>query len=214
MIVAYNTDMKLFLSSYHLGNDPTKLAPLFSENKRVGVIMNACDYKNHAERDERLAQELRELSEIGLRPEELDLREYFNGEKDINETLRSFGGVWVRGGNVFVLRRAMKQSGFDSALKEISKDPLFVYAGFSAGPCVISPTLKGYALVDDPNLVPEGYEKEIPWDGLNYIPYVFEPHYKSNHPEAAMVDKEVEQLEKQGIPYKTVKDGEVIISET
>lgn len=210
----YNTSMKLYLSSYHLGDDPTKLAPLFSENKRVAVIMNACDYKNKKEREEKLSYELRELAQIGLQPEELDLRNYFNREKNIYEKLRSFGGVWVRGGNVFILRRAMKQSGFDKAITEISKDASFVYAGFSAGPCVISPTLRGYAQVDDPHLVPEGYEKEIIWDGLNFIPYVFEPHYKSDHPEAAMVEKEVEYLEKNGIPYKTVRDGEVIISET
>ena len=37
------------------------------------------------------------------------------------------------------------------------------------------------------------------------------PHYKSDHPESEDIDKEVEYCDKNNIPYKTLRDGEVMI---
>lgn len=206
--------MKLYLSSYRLGDHPEQLGAMLGENKKVMVISNAL-FSTDAER---LAQgrerEINDLRGIGLDPEELDLREYFGKSKDLEEKLYGYGLIWVRGGNVFILRRAMRQSGFDTILRELAKSDDIVYGGYSAGICVIGPTLKGIELVDDPSIVPVGYESEVIWDGIGLVDFSFAPHYRSDHPESAAIEKVVEFYQEHHMKYRALKDGEVIISST
>lgn len=202
--------MRLFLSSYKVGNQPDKLLSLVGANKRAAIIINAHDYKPAEERAEKAIDELSELSSLGFEPFELDLRDYF--DKPFNGSLLdNVGLVWVRGGNVFVLRLAMKLSGFDVFLKDALQKDLFVYGGYSAGGCVLSPSLQGYDIVDDATLTQTTYGLEPDYSALGIIDYAFEPHYKSDHPESADIDKEIEKLERLGLPYKTLHDGEVIL---
>jgi len=205
--------MKLFLSSYQLGDNPEKLASLTFSNKKIAVIANASDFKPLEEREQKVKEEFDSLIEIGLLPEELDLRDYFGKQQDLKKILNQFGLVWVKGGNTFILRRAFAQSGFDKLLIEKISDSDFIYAGYSAGSCVITPTLKGLELVDDPNAIPQGYNPEIIWEGLGFVDYCIAPHFKSNHPESEMVDETVEYFKKNNLPYKTLRDGEVITTE-
>jgi dipeptidase E len=203
--------MKLYLSSYRLGNEPQKLAELFSDNKNIAVIGNAMDFVDDLTRKEKIEDSFAELKNIGLIPEEIDLRNYFEKQNELNKKLNNFGAVYVRGGNSFILRRAMSESGFDKIIKEKNNDLNFIYAGYSAGICVLSPTLQGIEFVDDPNIVPKGYKAEIIWDGLNIINDILVPHYRSDHPESAMVEKEAEYYTKNKINFTTLRDGEVII---
>lgn len=205
--------MKLYLSSYRLGNSSEKLVKLLSDNKRIAVIANAMDFVDNLQRKESTEQSIIEIRNIGLLPEEIDLRDYFGKQKELSRKLNNFGAVYIRGGNTFILRRAMLQSGFDNLIKEKNKDPSFVYAGYSAGICVLSLTLYGLELVDNPNIVPQEYNKKIIWDGLDIIDYSIAPHYKSDHPESRMVDKEVKYFIENKMPFKTLRDGEVIIKE-
>jgi dipeptidase E len=112
---------------------------------------------------------------------------------------------------VFILRKAFQQSGLDKILPEKVKNNQLVYAGYSAALYIISPSLKGAEIVDDKNKNAKGYENEIIWDGLGLINYSVAVHYKSNHPESALIDKEVEYYKEKEIPFKTLKDGEVLI---
>lgn len=203
--------MKLYLSSYRLGDNPEKLVELFSDNKKIAVIANAMDFVDDFQREESTKQSIMELRNLGLLPEEIDLRDYFGKQEELNKKLNNYGAVYVRGGNTFVLRRAMLQSGFDKLIEERSINPDFIYAGYSAGICVLSPTLHGLELVDNPNIVPQGYKQKIIWDGLNIIDYSIAPHYKSDHPESGSVDKEVEYFIKHNMPFKTLHDGEIIV---
>jgi dipeptidase E len=206
--------MKLYLSSYHLGNNPKLLLNLIGENKNVAMIPNAMDFMTDLKLlKEKLDENLNELKRLGLKPEIVDLRNYFNGVGNIADEMSKFGLIWVRGGNTFVLRRAFKQSGFDKWLLSQKNNKDLVYGGYSAGCCVLSPTMKGLDIVDEPYSVPEDYDKEVIWEGLGLIDFVFVPHYKSNHPESVKVDETVEYYQKEGISYKTVRDGEVIITE-
>lgn len=206
--------MKLYLSSYRLGDNPQALADLAGSNKKAAVIANAMDFLTDQDgRKESVDREIADLEALGLQPAEVDLRKYFGKPDELKEKLSEYGMVWVRGGNTFILRRAYAYSGFDELLKEKLPDPDFVYAGYSAGICILSPSLKGLDIVDDPNLVPEGYEAEIIWEGLDLVDYAFAPHYLSNHPEAEAVSRLVEYNVKNGIAYKALRDGEVIISQ-
>ena len=202
--------MKLYLSSYNLGDNPEKLLELVTD-KKIAVIANASDLKTVDERIQKVKEEFNQLIEIGLQPEELDLRDYFGRQNQLKKKLNEFKTVWVKGGNTFVLRRAMAQSGFDKLIKEKINDSDFVYAGYSAGSCVVTPTLKGLEIVDDPITVPIGYNPDVIWEGLGFVDYSIAPHYKSNHPESAMVDETVKYFVERKMPHKTLRDGEVII---
>ncbi len=203
--------MKLYLSSYYLGNDPAKFADLFGDNKKVAIVMNAADVFGSAKRPDYLNREVASLATIGLEADELDLRDYFNDHDALVSNLKHYGGVWVVGGNSFSLRRAMHQSGFDHIVSKLVRAGEFVYGGFSAGAVAATPTLKGIELVDDPNMVPEGYDSEIIWEGLGLYGFSIAPHFKSDHPESAAIDRVVDYFESEGMPFKTLHDGEVIV---
>jgi dipeptidase E len=203
--------MQLYLSSYHLGDHPESLAELFS-NKKVALISNAVDYSTDQERNNLTqGQELRDLRSIGLNPTELDLREFFGQPERLSSELAQFGGIWIRGGNCFVLRRAMRYSGLDTLILAQTNNPNFVYAGYSAGACVAGPTLRGLELVDDEVITPPQYNPEIIWEGLNVVPFSIAPHYKSDHPESDDIDRVVEFFERNEMPYKALRDGEVYL---
>ena len=153
------------------------------------------------------------LIEVGFQAEHLDLRTYFNKEAQLRDKVDQFGALWASGGNVFVLRQAMKLSGLDIILKELSETDDFLYGAYSAGVCVLSPSLDGYQIVDDATSTPYSELQQIIWEGLGIIDFTFLPHYKSEHSEAAAIDKELEYCKEKGISYRTLSDGEVIIIE-
>jgi dipeptidase E len=202
--------MKLYLSSSRLGNHPEKLVSLFSLKPHVAVIFNAKDYLPELERKERLNEQIESLKSIGIESVELDLRKFKNAES-LKTELQKYNGLWVVGGNSFLLRRAMLDSGFDLVIKKLIKDENFVYAGYSAGSVVTGKIMRGFELVDDMNAVKSIYNSEIVWDGLDIIPYSIAPHYQSGHHESANIEKVVEYFIKENIPYKILKDGQAII---
>lgn len=207
--------MKFYLSSYKIGNEIERLKTLIPVNKKTAFISNAVDYKNDAQkRAEGEMLDMDQLRQVGLDPELLDLRNYFGKSKELKKKLDEFGVIWVKGGNVFVLRQAMKLSGFDDILKDLfDNNANILYGGYSAGICILCPTLKGMELVDSPNENPYNELKEIIWDGLGVVDYQISVHYKSDHPESANTDKEIEYYINNEIAFKALHDGEVIIIE-
>ncbi|MDQ3065327.1 MAG: peptidase E [bacterium] len=203
--------MKLYLSSYFLGNHPEELAKLVGSNKKVGIVMNAADIYGNEKHPTYLANETEKMKTIGLDAEELDLRNYFNNNEALEAKLESYGLVWVMGGNTFALRQAMRMSGFDLIIKDLVADEALVYGGFSAGSVVATQTLKGIELVDYPKQMPEGYNKEIIWEGLGFVDFSIAPHYRSEHPESEAIEKVVQYFRDNKLPYKALRDGEVLI---
>ncbi len=206
--------MKYYLSSFKLGDHAKKLVEMVGEGNKIAVIPNALDFATDLDRKNKSIQsELDALTALNLKPEILDLQDYFGREKDLEELLTQYKGLWIRGGNVFVLRVAMFRSGLDEIVKRKSKLNDLVYAGYSAGVCVLAPSLKGFEIVDDVSQVEKAYGSAVIWEGLNLLDFVFEPHYKSDHPESAAVDKEIEYLIANKILFKAFRDGEVLILE-
>lgn len=207
-----NHRVRLYLSSFRVGNSPDALVGLLGEGRRTAVIANACDSFPRDARIESTRQEMERLAAIGLQPEELDLRDYFGAEpKAVAAATAGFDLVWLRGGNAFVLRRALHQSGADVALLAMLRSDTIVYGGYSAGACVLTPSLRGIEMVDDPNDVPPGYDAAIMWDGLDVVPYAIAPHYRSDHPESAAVDNLVAHYTEQRVPFKALRDGQVVV---
>ncbi len=202
--------MRLYLSSFRIGNKPEELLKLLGTGRRTALILNAMDFMNAKDRADDFGREAERLKVIGLEPTEVDLREYFGKPNELKQKLSEFDLIWVRGGNAFVLRRAFKQSGADAVIPELLSEDRIVYGGYSAGIDMLTPSLHGAELVDDPHIIPEGYDTEIVWECLDLLPYSIAPHYKSDHPESAAIDKSVEYLIDNHLPFIALRDGEVI----
>lgn len=206
--------MKLYLSSYKLGNKAEKIQSLISHNKPLAYISNALDFSNDLERRKASEQgDIDDLKSVNVSVETLDLRNYFNKEQELKRKLINYGGIWVRGGNVFVLRQAFKLSGLDKIITELKNDTDFFYGGYSAGVCVLAETLKGIDLVDDPSMYPYDEVKETVWDGVGLLGYSIAPHYDSEHKESEDIDNVVRYFIENKMLFKALSDGDVIISE-
>jgi dipeptidase E len=67
---------------------------------------------------------------------------------------------------------------------ELLRRDAIVFAGYSAGPCVLAPSLAGLELVDDPEEVQETYGVAPIYTGLGILDFAFVPHFESpGHPE-------------------------------
>lgn len=207
--------MNYYLSSYKIGGkkEIQQLKDLIPPNRRTAYVSNALDFSDDFERRKQSEQsDIYELKSVGLKVENFDLRNYFDKPEKLENDLRQYGVIWVRGGNVFVLRQAMKLSGFDKVLKKFAKeDSDILYGGYSAGICVLAPSLKGLRLVDDVTKHPYSSHDEVIWEGLKLIDYEIIPHYKSDHPETELINRVVEEYKKSGTPYRTLSDGQAII---
>lgn len=206
--------MNLYLSSYRIGQSSADLAKLHGTG-RAFVVSNALDFSRDAERRQNgLAREIEDLRQCGIVAEPLDLRSFFHKPQLLGKRLEEASMLWVVGGNTFLLRRAMAQSGLDAILATKREDPNFLYAGYSAGVCVLSPLLEGIHLADNPQAKADGFTGEILWSGLGLINYYFVPHFRCDHPESAAMEDVVAFYDVKGLPYRTVADGQVIIDRT
>lgn len=208
--------MKFYLSSYKIGNEEHKLIDMTKNgNKKVAFINNPLDFATDLERKRKSdAMDIADLRRLGFSVDILDLKKYFHNSEGLEEKLQAYDVIWVRGGNTFVLAQAMKLSGLDEMINRFYRvHKNIVYGGYSAGACILGPTLKGIDFVDDPNPKPFGEEHQTVWDGLHILDYAIAPHYQSDHPESEDIDKYIEYMIHHKIPFKALKDGEVIIIE-
>lgn len=195
--------MRLYLSSFRLGAHPGRLLGLAS-GRRIAVVANAMDVQPAAERAAGVQREFSDLGALGLDVAELDLR-----QPDAVGQLAGFDTVWVRGGNVFVLRRVLADSGADEVLIDLIQRNAIVYAGYSAGACVLAPDLTGLERVDDIKAVTNPLTT-----GLSLLDRPFVPHVRSpGHPETAACDALAAAYAGAGRRHWALRDGEVLIVE-
>jgi dipeptidase E len=202
--------MRLYLSSFELGDQLEELVALAGSAKRAAIVLNALDHRLER-RAGWLKEETDKLVGLGFSEVELDLRRYFGAPDRLKRFLSNVDLVWINGGNAFIFRRAMKQSGFDMLIKSAVARDEIVYAGFSAGAVIACDSLKGLELTDDPQEVPPGYDANIVWEGLGFVPFALAVHFRSDHLESESVDREIAFYEAAGIPYRTLRDGEVLV---
>jgi dipeptidase E len=205
--------VRLYLSSFRMGDHPEHLLALIGQDsRRAVVIANAMDDAPTDVRRAGVELELAALAGVGLDAVELDLRDYFGQGQGLRRDLARVGMAWLRGGNVFTLRYALHRSGADAVLGELLAADALVYAGYSAGSCVLSPSLQGLELVDDPGAVARAYGSQPVWDGLALLTEAFVPHYQSpGHPETAAIELVVTRYRAEGIPYRALHDGQALL---
>ena len=206
--------MRLYLSSFRFGDAFQQLLDMAGQGARAGIVMNAVDFIPQEQR-EAYARNVYDpgaiLRQHGLQASDLDLRAYFGDTEGLARALAELDLVWVAGGNSFLLRRAMRQSGFDRVGVELIKQDKLIYGGWSAGAVVACPDLRGIDLIDDPNQLAEGYDPAPVYDGLNLIGFHLVPHYESDHPESEAAGRTAAYLLDHALPYRTLKDGDVLI---
>src|SRR5699024_5642602 len=176
--------MKFYLSSFKIGSEGQKLKEITKNgNKKVAYINNALDFATDLERRNKSdATDISDLERLGFAVDILDLKQYFHNTDELEEKLDHYDVIWVRGGNTFVLAQAMKLSGFDKIIKKYYKEKRdILYGGYSAGACILGPTLKGIHMVDEPELKPYGNEHHTIWEGLHILDYTIAPQYKLEH---------------------------------
>jgi dipeptidase E len=205
--------MRLYLSSFRLGNHAKVLTEMAGPGGRALVIANAIDHYPASDRQRRVADEIAALSTLGFDTAELDLRIYFGDRDGLRRRFESCSLLWVRGGNPFLLLRALRQSGCDAIVRTALLTDAFVYGGYSAGVSVLTTSLRGIENVDDPELLAEGYDasQPVPWDGLDLLPYSVAPHYRSDHPESPMIERTVQHYIDHHVLFRALRDGQVIV---
>jgi dipeptidase E len=206
--------MRLYLSSYRLGDHAEKLSALMRGGQCIAAIGNALDFipaDTRRNYEATIYSPIEEFAELGFEAENLDLRDYFGRPERLAGHLRSFDLVWVLGGNAFLLRRAMRQSGFDGVIRDMLAADAIAYGGFSAGAVTVTPTLRGIELMDEPEMLAEGYDADIIWEGLGLVDFSIVPHYRSDHDEAEAAEKAVAWFAENGLPFKTMRDGDVFV---
>ena len=226
--------MRLYLSSERLGERSGALLAMVAEvrqeklrdfsgsadrpannsSPRVAIIANGYDHGGPIARDfygAEIYDPVPEFRSLGLEPEEIDLRAHFGDPQSLKARLSAYDLVWVMGGNSFILRRAMRSSGFDTVIRDLLEADAIAYGGYAAGAIVAGPSLRGMELMDDPWEVPAGYDESLIWHGLGLTPFAIVPHYRSRHPDAAAAEKIVSYMEARKVRHRTLSDGEVIV---
>ncbi|NUS95402.1 MAG: type 1 glutamine amidotransferase-like domain-containing protein [Nocardia sp.] len=202
--------MRLFLASYRFGAHYDVFAALAGNPGPIAVIANACDAWGRA-RAAAVTSELIPLRNLGFRPEEVDLREYTGCTAELRRRLAQFPVVWVRGGNTFVLRAQFARSGADRIIPELLAADALLYAGYSAGACVLSPDLTGLETADDPAEVRPACGIEPIWDGLGVVDRPIVPHLGSPTDPEGAGDEFAARLRAAGTPHWPLTDSDVVV---
>jgi dipeptidase E len=203
--------MRLYLASANLGVAPERVLEIVEPGARVAVIVNAWD-GDPGSRAEEASHMLAQFSELGLEARELDLRDHVADASDarLSRRLAGVGLVFAHGGNTFVLRRAMRASGFDGVIRRLVGEDRLAYGGESAGAIVAGPTLRGLELGDDPSVVPAGYRPDVEWSGLGLVDFVPLPHADTDWwAQKALLVRAA--LAGQGVAARLLGDDDVIV---
>ncbi|MGP5090252.1 Type 1 glutamine amidotransferase-like domain-containing protein [Brachybacterium tyrofermentans] len=105
----------------------------------------------------------------------------------------------------------MARSGLDELIVEGLRRDAFVYAGFSAGACVLAPSLAGLEQCDPvEDCVAE--HGAVRFDGLGILDRPVVPHLESpDHPESALLGKVAAGYSEAGQLFWGLRDGDALV---
>lgn len=141
------------------------------------------------------------VKEEGYNFEEIDIKD--KSEEELKEFFKDKNVVHIEGGNTFYLLKTIRETGFDTILKELINEGK-VYIGTSAGSYVACSTIE----VSTWNKDGKDRFGITDYTALNLVPFVLKVHYKD----------EMEEQVKEGIktlkcPIRILRDGQGIIVE-
>ena len=88
--------MRLYLSSFDVGDCPEELVALTGPGRRAAIILNALDHRPQA-RSDWLERQAGKLAGLGFGVVELDLRHYFGVTDRLRRVLAELDLVWING---------------------------------------------------------------------------------------------------------------------
>ncbi len=165
------------------------------KNLKVAFIPNARDL-TIPEKRQHATENLGKIVSLGFDVEEIDL---LNTDKTaLKKLLKTKDVIWMHGGFVSNLAKAMQVSGLTGYLDELLEDGL-MYVGSSAGSMVLGESLDvavWFGGDEDPET--KNYK------GLGFINFHIYSHYNSE------LKKEILKFAKQGETYYLLEDGQSI----
>jgi dipeptidase E len=170
------------------------------------VIANAADDLDPARRVARVERELADLTGIGLVPHEVDLRDHFDGTDRLAAALEAHDALWVLGGNAIALRTAFAASGADVVVTERLQRDSLVYAGYSAGGCILGPPA-ALSVASLGNPLP-GYPEHPVETGLGLVPFAIVPHFDR---EVAASTGLANHYVDHHTPFIALRDGQAVV---
>lgn len=201
--------MRLYLSSYQLGERSDLLPQMIRGERRGRVIANALDGYDEDRRRRDGYRQIAALAELGLEATDLDLRDH--DRSSIGAEVGEPDFLWVRGGNVFTLRMAMARSGMDSLIDDALRRDAFVYSGYSAGACVLAPSLAGLEQCDPVQDCTNAYGA-VRYDGLGVLDRPVVPHLESpGHPETDLLGEVATRYDENQERYWALRDGQALV---
>jgi dipeptidase E len=207
--------MTLFLSSYGMGDHADRLLAMAGgPGVRMAIITNALDAIPPEAQNayfRRMPDPLIAYAELGFDPALIDLRRFFGRPDDLATVLRRHRVIFAVGGNCFLLRRAMRDSDFDNIIRPLLAEGI-VYAGYSAGACVMGDDMRPLTFMDNPDETAPGYTTDDPiMTGIGLVPFAIIPHADSDSSEAEAAAQGIAFAQAEGIAHAALRDGEVIV---
>ena len=112
------------------------------------------------------------MNEMGLSYTEIDIEG--SNEEELRKILAGYDVVIVEGGNTFYLLKAIRESGFESVIKDLIEEGV-VYIGTSAGSYVACPSI---IMATWSN---RGFDRcgVLDYTAMNLVPFLVKAHYVS-----------------------------------
>ena len=165
---------------------------------RIGYINTALKVVEDLEYLAYMEEYEKEMVEKSIYFKEFDIKG--RTEKEIRDFFMDKNVIQVSGGNPFYLLKAIHESGFDRALKDLLKDGL-CYVGCSSGSYVMCPTVEvgGWKLTRNRYGVTD-------FTALGYVPFLIKCHYTDDAKE-----KVLEKMKALKYPLRVLKDNQAFL---
>ncbi|MBI2444429.1 MAG: Type 1 glutamine amidotransferase-like domain-containing protein [Candidatus Magasanikbacteria bacterium] len=121
-------------------------------------------------------------------------------EEELKKALTSCDIVYVEGGNTFYLLKAVRESGFEKAVKE-AMDKGIVYWGVSAGSYIACPSIVMATWSDR-------FDRfgVTDWSAMNLVPFLIKAHYAPKYLDS--IKRNAKDLQ---LPMRMLNDNQAII---
>lgn len=190
---------RLLLASYGVGALP-QLADGKAEGLRLAFVPTAAGLD--AESKEWVQSDRRQLEFLGCEVSTLELAKV--GADEVEAALRGLDGVFLAGGNSYLLLWHARRSGFADFVSPLVEGGELLYAGTSAGAMVAGPDLAPAANLDNRREVPE-LESSV---AFGFVPFTVLPH--DQEPEARELHDEIVDANP-AVPFVRLPDGRAVL---
>ncbi|MEK7143596.1 MAG: Type 1 glutamine amidotransferase-like domain-containing protein [Patescibacteria group bacterium] len=167
------------------------------EQMKIGYIITASKGVKDLSYLERRKQRMNELK---YDFEEMDIER--KSEQELRGVLKGKEMVYVEGGNTFYLLKAVRESGFDKAIKELVDDGM-VYLGSSAGAYITCPTIEMATWKHQDKYDHCGVTD---FTAMNLVPFLVTAHYASEYAELLK-----EKIRQSQYPVRILTDDQAIL---